>query len=491
MKLTHLLAPLLLATAAAFAQGPLAPSGAPAPTMKSLDQIFTEASAASAKAEKRTPISALPFAITQPGSYYLTGNLTMTTAAAGIEISAVGSVTLDLNGFTLHGGGIGTTGLHLTSNTPLSVRNGNILGWTGYAIGDSVAASTVLSELTLDSAYGVVLGNDCTVQKCTIKQTVSFGAALTAVIGLVVSDCHISTAANGYGILATTADIRHCTVTELSAVSGGIGIGLGSRSSITDTQVRGYGTGIQVSADGHLERVTVTGLETGVSMGNGSSISNCSILAGSPTGSSITVGGNSVVKSTSIAGSVGAPGIRSTGINVRVSDCATTTSSPGISLGGGSIVTGCTVAESSGVGTGILVGAGSVVRDCTIARFSVGIDAGADSQILDCIGTNQALHGIAIALRSTVRGNTVTLSGTSGIFAPGQKNRIEGNHLDLSDSPSGTYGIFLGPNNMVIRNSIQGAFIPIVDVSGPASGPGIAPLQNPATSTNPNANLSY
>ena len=33
MKLTHLRAPLLLATAA-FGQGPLAPSGAPAPTMK-------------------------------------------------------------------------------------------------------------------------------------------------------------------------------------------------------------------------------------------------------------------------------------------------------------------------------------------------------------------------------------------------------------------------------------------------------------------------
>ncbi len=43
------------------AQGPLAPPGAPAPTFKTLQQV-----------EPRTPISALPFTISQPGSYYLT-----------------------------------------------------------------------------------------------------------------------------------------------------------------------------------------------------------------------------------------------------------------------------------------------------------------------------------------------------------------------------------------------------------------------------------
>lgn len=489
MKLTHLLAPLLLATAAAFAQGPLAPSGAPAPTMKSLDQIFTEASTASAKAEKRTPISALPFAITQPGSYYLTGNLTMTTAAAGITISAVGSVTLDLNGFTLDGGSLGTYGIQLTGTTPLNVRNGNIVRWTSYAIGDSVAAASVLSELTIDADYGVVLGNDSTVQRCTIKQTAGGGGALIAFLGLVVSDCHISTAANGYGIQATTADIRHCTVTELSGGSTGIGIGLGSRSSITDTKVVGYGTGIQVSVDGHLERVTATGIQTGLSMGEGSTVSNCSIAGGSPAGSSITVGGNSVVKSTSIAGSAGAPGIRSTGNNVRVLDCSVTSSSPAISLAGKSIVTGCTVAEFAGVGYGMIVGTGSEVRGCIIERFGVGIEATADAQILDCIGTNQTSHGIVITNRCTVRGNTVTLSGTSAIFVAGQKNRIEANHLGLSTA---TYGIFLSNmNNVVIRNSIQGATTPIAALFGPASGPGIAPLQDPATATNPNANLSY
>ncbi len=74
------------------AQGNLTPPGAPAPTMKTLDQI-------DAKLEKRTPISSLPFTISQSGSYYLTGNLSGTS---GINVN-VGNVVIDLNGFDLRG----------------------------------------------------------------------------------------------------------------------------------------------------------------------------------------------------------------------------------------------------------------------------------------------------------------------------------------------------------------------------------------------------
>src|SRR3954470_4200181 len=82
-----------------FAQGTLTPPGAPAPTMKTLDQV-----------EPRTPIDATHtpgdadslFKITQPGSYYLTANVTGVPAKHGVEIAASG-VTLDLNGFDLVG----------------------------------------------------------------------------------------------------------------------------------------------------------------------------------------------------------------------------------------------------------------------------------------------------------------------------------------------------------------------------------------------------
>src|SRR5215813_10463462 len=83
---------LLLTSKLAFGQGNLNPAGPPAPSMKTLGQI-----------EPRTPISSLPYFITNSGSYYVTTNLSLDMESHGIAISA-DNVTLDLGGFTLTGG---------------------------------------------------------------------------------------------------------------------------------------------------------------------------------------------------------------------------------------------------------------------------------------------------------------------------------------------------------------------------------------------------
>ena len=87
--ISTVLLPVFFTSTNALSQGSLLPSGGPAPTMKSLDQI-----------EPRAPISSLPHTITASGSYYVVSNLV--SSGDGISIET-GNVTVDLNGHTLKG----------------------------------------------------------------------------------------------------------------------------------------------------------------------------------------------------------------------------------------------------------------------------------------------------------------------------------------------------------------------------------------------------
>src|SRR5215475_12436191 len=74
------------------AQGPLAPPGAPAPSMKSLDQIDARV----ATAGERIPINATTcpgnagsvFIIASSGSYFLTGDVNGSSGQNGVTINA-------------------------------------------------------------------------------------------------------------------------------------------------------------------------------------------------------------------------------------------------------------------------------------------------------------------------------------------------------------------------------------------------------------------
>src|SRR4029079_13757973 len=105
------------------------PPGPVASTMKTLSEVEPRIAVNSIN----TPGDAASlFKITQPGSYYLTGNITGEVGKHGVEITASG-VTLDLNGFDLVGvasmgnfDGVSTTVNNLAN---IAVINGSVRNW--------------------------------------------------------------------------------------------------------------------------------------------------------------------------------------------------------------------------------------------------------------------------------------------------------------------------------------------------------------------------
>jgi hypothetical protein len=240
-----LLLSFILLPSTLLAQGSLTPPGTPAPTMKSLDQI-----------EARTPISSVPFTITNSGSYYLTGNLSdglvivginaithqpifspSLTGTNAITITASG-VTLDLNGFTINCS-LGSTGAGIQFASGLSditilnghirggvTNNGNgVYGGKGFGYGIYYGnysynhpVNVLITRVSVSGClyYGIYSGDSTVVESCivrtvgdagivasTIKQSSATDCGNTAISGDQVSDCRGFCSGSGDGVFAT------------------------------------------------------------------------------------------------------------------------------------------------------------------------------------------------------------------------------------------------------------------------------------------------
>jgi hypothetical protein len=141
----------------------------------------------------------------------------------------------------------------------------------------------------------------------------------------------------------------------------------------------------------------------------------------------------------------------------------------GISTGAGCTITGCT-ANRNGLGTvgmGILTGIRANVSNCTANdNQNDGIRVGGDSIVRECHASHNG-QGVSAA----------------GIRALGTGSRIDGNQVRDNN---GT-GILASTGDIIVRNTAGGN----TTQYSPSSGSNFAPIQTPATATNPMANISF
>ncbi|HEX5044749.1 MAG TPA: hypothetical protein VFV75_17755 [Candidatus Polarisedimenticolaceae bacterium] len=111
-----------------------------------------------------------PVTIDQPGSYRLTGNLTVPGGLEGLRILA-DDITVDLNGFTIAGGGGAIAdGIGIYGTRNIEIRNGTVRGFSRAGVFASAFATgaRVLGVRALSNFQGLELqGVGSLVDGCT------------------------------------------------------------------------------------------------------------------------------------------------------------------------------------------------------------------------------------------------------------------------------------------------------------------------------------
>jgi parallel beta-helix repeat protein len=543
---------LLQPVSCLLAQGPLTPPGAPAPTMKTLDQVAPRIPVNSTT----TPGDATSvFKITQPGSYYLTGNITGVSGKNGIYVTA-GNVTLDLMGFDLVGVAGSLDGIHvdnLAASVNYAVRNGSVRNWGGDGIELNVQGKHRVSDIrVLNNGGNGILCNSGVVDGCVAFGNGAFGVLATSAIvshttansnggtgikAAIITDCTASSN-TGDGLDASTGAVTHCeasvnggagiigdfgtVVTGCSVIANtGNGITLDNGSIATDCYVRGnHAIGISATIGSRIAGCTSQKNDgAGISTGDSCIIEHCVAyfngLAAAPA-AGISAGTSCTI--TDCASRENKSYGIFTGVGAQVAHCVAEVNggSAGISVGGESVVSDCVARANtsiSSISAGISLGTSGTATNCVAsdnttsatptASTGMGINASSGCAIHHCIARNNYGDGIRTSSDSVVEGNAadsngIGTGGGAGIHVTSSDNRVEGNNVTDNDR-----GIDVDVSgNLVIRNSASGNTSNYEIVAGNAVGAivvtaasvaisGNGPFASSLTSTDPWANFSY
>jgi len=250
--------------------GPINP---PAGPVSSTHKTLTEVEPRIAINATNTPGDADSlFKITQPGSYYLTGNITGVLGKSGIEIGS-SRVTLDLSGFHLLGVAGSLSGIAFdTVRTSIHIGDGFITNWGVDGIRTSTFGGNnlVIERIHSSSNAGDgIFAHSGTVRNCTVFNNGGRGISHANL----VQNCTASNNAD-HGILATTGSlVENCVVQG----NGGDGINTASGSIITGCIARSNGgNGIIAFGNSTISRCVATlNTRSGINGQFGTTILDC------------------------------------------------------------------------------------------------------------------------------------------------------------------------------------------------------------------------
>lgn len=455
---------LLLASAGvAFSQGSLTPVSAPVRSMRTLLQV-----------QPRVPVQTLPYVIDQPGSYYLTGNL---SGATGIVIEA-SNVTLDMQGFDLVGAGPSVAeGIRVDDDGPYEnvvIRNGKIRNWGDYGIDASTASFCHFEDLQLldNSGVGLAAGASARVIDCTVIRSGDGDGIVTGPHSIIQGG--LVSGNEGIGINAGDFSIVNDSVAASNAVHG---IEVGMSSTVRDcTTEDNLVNGIWAGPSSVIISSTANDNgEVGIYTSFASEVGDCTANNNGTVGIVVNEYGMARDSVAMFNGSHGINAFMATSIircgsyangghgiaagpNNTISECTVADNTlRGIHVSDNNTIRGCTV--SGNQNEGIYAGSGNTIKDCTVNQnHDAGIVAADDNVIEGCTVIDNQSTGISVQYDNTVRSCTVNLNQNHGIVV-GARNRIENNHVNkqpqLGDPDDGTASGGIGIHVLQERNTIK------------------------------------
>lgn len=296
--------------------GPLAPSAGPiGATYKTLTDV-----------EPRIPISQATtpgnatstFRITQPGSYYLTGNVTGEAGKAGIDVAAA-YVTIDLNGYQLKGVAGSLKGVWVRTGSVL-IRNGNISSWGDDGVGYDGGASNIQVHSVNSQANGgagIAVGAFGEIRNCRVFSNAQGGYRLYSAGHLLDS---IAVSNTGVGVLVGNSGciVRGCVVSS----STGDGYAAAVNANIFENCIANFNGGDGFDIDQSMIHGCTAASNSGFGfvLGNATQASSCSAsinaLGGFTAGAMCLLDSNSA--DSNGAGTVNRYGFTITGTGTRV-----------------------------------------------------------------------------------------------------------------------------------------------------------------------------